>query len=374
MQHIPEAFPRRVLVAVCGLSPQILTETLYALAVASQPSFVPTEIHLLTTREGAHRAHLTLLHPDSGKFRQLCRDYGLPKIAFDADHVHVIADPDGDELDDIRSPQENEYLADHITQAIRQYTLDPQAALHVSMAGGRKTMGYYAGYALSLFGRQQDRLSHVLVTPDYEGNPDFFYPTPTSQVIYTRDNRPLDSAKAEVTLAQIPFIRLREDIPERLLNGQAGFSETIAFALRANEAPQLVINRAMRELSANGLAIHLPDSLLAFYFWVVRHSVLDEKPLPKPDKGNEGNREYAAEFLRHYQDLVDPMRDTDKTEDALRHGMDEAFFQEKVSRINTALKKELGERLAKKFCIVNRGRRNSSDYGLELSADQIQII
>ena len=374
MQQPPETFPRRILVAVCGLSPQILTETLYALAVTGQPSFVPTEIHLLTTREGAHRASLTLLHPDSGKFHQLCRDYGLPGIVFDEGHIHVISNPEGDALDDIRSPQENEYLADHITLAIRQYTLDPQAALHVSMAGGRKTMGYYAGYALSLFGRPQDRLSHVLVTAEYEGNPNFFYPTPDCKVIYTRDNRPLDSAKAEVTLAQIPFIRLREDIPERLLNGQAGFSETIAFALRANETPHLLIDRTNREINANGLAIRLPDILLAFYFWVITRSILDERPMPKPDKGNEGNPEYAAEFLRHYQALADPMRDTDKTEAALRHGMDEAFFQEKVSRINTMLKKELGERLAKSFCIINRGRRGHSDYGLELSADQIRIV
>jgi CRISPR-associated protein (TIGR02584 family) len=41
-------------------------------------------------------------------------------------------------------------------------TADPQASLHVSIAGERKTMGFYVGYALSLFGRTQGRLSHVL--------------------------------------------------------------------------------------------------------------------------------------------------------------------------------------------------------------------
>jgi CRISPR-associated protein (TIGR02584 family) len=30
------------------------------------------------------------------------------------------------------------------------------------MPGERKTMGFYVGYALSLFGRAQDRLSHVI--------------------------------------------------------------------------------------------------------------------------------------------------------------------------------------------------------------------
>lgn len=282
MNHFPHAFPRRILTAVCGLSPQILTETLYALAVEAKPGFLPTEIHLLTTREGAHRARLTLLHPETGKFHQLLRDYGFPNIAFDDSHIHIIRDRDGNELDDIRTPEENECLADDIARAIREYTLDPEAALHVSIAGGRKTMGYYAGYALSLFGRQQDRLSHVLVTPDYEANPDFFYPTPTSQIIYTREKRPLDTAEAKVVLAEIPFIRLRDDIPGRLLNGQAGFSETIELARRANQPPELVIDRATRELRANGIAVAVPPSLFAFYLWVVTRTVLEGKTLPRP--------------------------------------------------------------------------------------------
>jgi CRISPR-associated protein (TIGR02584 family) len=372
MPH-PEAYPRRILAAVCGLSPQILTETLYAL-VRAEPAFVPTEIHLLTTREGAHRANLTLLHPETGRFHRLLKDYRLPEIAFDESHIHVVQGIDGAGLDDIRSPQDNERLADFITQAISGYTQDPGAALHVSIAGGRKTMGYYAGYALSLFGRPQDRLSHVLVTPDYEGNPEFYYPTPDSQVIYTRENRPLDCAEAKITMAEIPFIRLREDIPARLLNGKAGFGETIEAARRASEPPHLVVDRAGRQLLANGLPANLPDLLFAFYLWVLERSVQDERTLPKPAKNGAGDMEYAAEFLCHYRAVVGEMGDTDRTENALVRGMDDSFFQEKVSRINTALKDELGERLAQRYRIVNRGRRNHTDYGLELSADQIQII
>ena len=43
-------------------------------------------------------------------------------------------------------------------------------------------MGYYLGYALSLFGRSQDRLSHVLVSDGYEGHPEFYYPSKNSKV------------------------------------------------------------------------------------------------------------------------------------------------------------------------------------------------
>ncbi|SMF96978.1 CRISPR-associated protein, NE0113 family [Methylomagnum ishizawai] len=375
MYHSPKDFPRRILVAVCGLSPQILTETLYALAVAGEPRFVPTEIHLLTTREGAHRARLSLLQPETGKFHRLCEDYGLPAIAFDAGNIHVVHDREGNGLDDIRTPQENEWLADHIAQAIRQYTLDPDAALHVSIAGGRKTMGYYAGYALSLFGRRQDRLSHVLVTPDYESHPEFFYPTPASQIIHTRGDhpRPLDTSQAEVILAEIPFIRLRDDIPGRLLNGQAGFSETIDLARRAHEAPELVIDRAARELRANGIAVALPPSLFAFYLWVVTRTVLNEKPLPKPEADRRNRYEYAAEFQSIYEGVVGDERGTEKTDDAMKDGMKTGFFNEKIARINGILNNELGERLAQNFRINNRGRRGYSDYGIDPNTIQIHI-
>src|SRR2546427_12173331 len=62
--HSPQTFPRRLLLAVTGLSPQVVTETLYALTQKVSPAFVPTEIHLLTTAEGAERARLTLLSDD----------------------------------------------------------------------------------------------------------------------------------------------------------------------------------------------------------------------------------------------------------------------------------------------------------------------
>ncbi|MFM8444585.1 MAG: CRISPR-associated ring nuclease Csm6 [Methylococcus sp.] len=371
MPQDPTNFPRRLLVAVCGLSPQILTETLYALAIAGSPRFIPTEIHLLTTGEGAHRARLTLLHEDTGRFHRLRRDYGLPDIAFDGTHVHIITGREGRPLNDIRTPEENECLADGITARIRACTQDPDAALHVSIAGGRKTMGYYAGYALSLFGRPQDRLSHVLVTPDYEGNPDFFFPTPRSEIIYTRDNRPLDAAQAEVTLAQIPFIRLRDEMPARLLGGQATFAETIDLAHRASQPPELRLRPSARELGANGIVLTLSPSQFAFYLWVVRRGALEGQPITKP--GPKTRYAYAAEFLESYEAVTGEWHDRDKTEEALRDGMKPGFFEEKVSRVNAELKNTLGERLAQSFCIVNRGRRGQADYGVSLGPDQIVI-
>jgi hypothetical protein len=129
----PHTYPRRILVAVSGLSPQILTETLYGLAVANQPAFIPTEIHLITTVEGANRAQLNLLHPKDGHFGPLCDEYQLGHIEFSDQHIHIIKDTDGTPLDDIRTPQQNAAAADFITETIRTLTEDEQAALHVSV-------------------------------------------------------------------------------------------------------------------------------------------------------------------------------------------------------------------------------------------------
>ena len=85
----------RILLAVTGLTPQVVTETLYALRVERQPPFIPTEIHLLTTAEGAEAARLGLLSADPGWFQRLCRDYELPAMTCDASHIQVLRDADG---------------------------------------------------------------------------------------------------------------------------------------------------------------------------------------------------------------------------------------------------------------------------------------
>ena len=120
----PAAFPRRVLLAVSGLTPQVVTETLYALAADEHAPFVPTEVHLITSAEGARRAELSLLSDDLGWFHRLCADYHLPGVRFDRSHIHVVRGAQGQPLDDIRSPQDNQAAADFITAQVRSITAE----------------------------------------------------------------------------------------------------------------------------------------------------------------------------------------------------------------------------------------------------------
>ena len=150
-QRQPHDFPRRVLLAVAGTTPQILTETLYALSQSPTP-FVPTEVHVVTTSEGAHRVRLQLLEEKSGKFHEFCRDYGLTgKISFLPENIKVLTDASGNALLDIVSPRDNEQAADQIVEWLRGFTHDADCAIHACLAGGRKTMGFYLGYWLNNF-------------------------------------------------------------------------------------------------------------------------------------------------------------------------------------------------------------------------------
>ena len=265
----PNEYPRRILLCVTGLSPQIVTETLYALATPAKDAFRPTEIHLLTTQEGARLARAALLHADGGQFHALLADYpaiGCPD--FDEEQIHIIAGPDGAPLPDIRTPDENAAAADAITALVAELTRDNHAALHVSIAGGRKTMGFYLGYAFSLFARPQDRLSHILVSAPFESHPEFFFPPAAPRRLATRDGRHVDTAEAEVTLAEIPVVRLRHGLPKDLQDGRTSFNQTVAALQESLDPPRLHIDLTARRVRCGRHEITLKPALLAWLaFW-----------------------------------------------------------------------------------------------------------
>jgi CRISPR-associated protein (TIGR02584 family) len=370
----PHTYPRRILLAVTGLSPQVLTETLYALAADSQLGYVPTEVHLITTAEGAERARLSLLSAEPGWFARLCRDYGLTGVHFDRDAIHVLTDASGYPLSDIRTPHDNERAADFITDQVRTLTADPQASLHVSIAGGRKTLGFYLGYALSLYARPQDRLSHVLVPAPYESHPDFYYPPPSSRIIHTPppDSRPLDAHEAQVTLAPIPFVRLRDGLPRALLAGGASFSATVEAAQRSLGPPALTLDATQRTLHAGGLTVELPPGRLAFYAWLALRCKAGEPPVATPKEGVP-EPAYAEGYLAVYRILIGDLGDDERTTQALRHGMDKNYFERSKSAINKALEIALVQGAAP-YLIQRSGRRPHWVHGLGLPPEAIELV
>ncbi len=364
------AMNKSILLAVTGLTPQVVTETLYALH--AQGERLPAEIHILTTAEGHQRARLTLIN--DGWLVRFYTDYQLTMPAFSEQNIHVLRQADGSPLHDIRSQADNQTMADGITEWIRTFTADPDSALHVSIAGGRKTMGFYARYALSLYGRHQDRLSHVLVSADYESHPQFYYPTPYSRVIYANDagRKPLDTQNADVILADIAFVRLRHGLDQALLQGQSSFSQAVAQAQQALGPAQLAMDLNKRMIVAHTKPIKLIPADLAFYLWLLQRQA-DAQSAPQCPCDGAPDQDYASQYLQQYRRISGEMGGADRTVSALQNGMSKTFFEQRKSRINKALTQALSL-AAQPYLINAEGKRPQTSYRIELSQEQIQII
>ncbi len=240
-------YNKRILLSVTGMSPAVVTETLYALV--TEKGFIPTEIQAITTEQGKNKLLEALLGIEGGRkerkgaLQEFIEDYGdkygFSSIHFDESCVHIITNENGQNLPDIRTPEENEHAANSIVQLVGNLCQDEDMQLHVSIAGGRKTMGFFMGYALSLYGREQDSLSHVLVDSQYESLASFYYPKPYPHLINKNDGTQIDAKDGKVMLAEIPWVRLGLGLPESLAEQKVSYSQSVKNAQKLLTTPKI---------------------------------------------------------------------------------------------------------------------------------------
>ena len=198
---------RYALLAVTGLSPQVLTETVWALA--DEGYGLPDEVHVVTTGTGARFVDAVLLdrpaaykarpiEPQGPGWARLAEALGAP---LPAPLVTAPTRP-GEQapLDDLTTSPDAALVADALYQRAHDLTAPGRPPLVASIAGGRKTMSADLQSAFSVYARPGDRLVHVLVDPAHERS-DFLFPTP-------------QTGDAGLTLVDVRVPRLR-----RLLEG-----------------------------------------------------------------------------------------------------------------------------------------------------------
>ncbi len=87
----PHDHARRILLVIAGLTPQVVTETLYALtrgaSTQGKPSFHPTELWIATTSAGRREVERSLMELGENQVRLLCEDYGFAVPVFRDSHV-----------------------------------------------------------------------------------------------------------------------------------------------------------------------------------------------------------------------------------------------------------------------------------------------
>jgi len=240
--------PRTILVATTGLSPAVLTETVWALA-QEKPPVIPDIVVVLTTKTGATKIAEQLFGPDA-VWDQLRRAIlgkkadTDPRLDFDVspDRVKVVHHRVGTRrlpLDELATPEQNTAFADAITQELWTHTGQSDTRVVASLAGGFKTMSALLLSAMQLLSNPRDRVTHILVSGGYDSaTPPFFFPHQKHQSLRARDGSALLAANAAplLQLIDMPVIPLRRWFADVLDRKPPSYQTLVHGSIAALEA------------------------------------------------------------------------------------------------------------------------------------------
>jgi len=366
-----------VLLAVVGLSPQVITETLYALANEGKRM---DAIYLITTRPGKDEILKGLLAPGDGRLRRFCDDYMSGKMPDCGPHtLHVVRDAAGIELDDITSVDDNEALLQICLQLTFNLTSSTERTVFFLVAGGRKTMTSCLTLAAQLYGRPQDRLLHVLVSPEFESCREFWYPAKKEEMVRLFDEKKQpfykDSRYAAVELINIPFVSVRDGLSPNLLDRPRSPADLMSSLIR--ETPStLNVNLTAGKITYKGMEMDMKPAHLALYaFFADRKKNCDrERPcrgcdLCFIDSNSIINGTGVAEMYRR----IPGGRFTAEMSDTGISSLSKENFNSYRSKIFKGISRVFGRATAEEIAITAVGSRPDTRYGIRLERNLMRL-
>lgn len=368
-----------VLLAVTGLNPQVITEALYALYLEGRQV---DEVRVITTRQGKEAINAHILPPREGHFHKLFQEYGIKsgKPDFSSAHIYTIKSESGPELDDIREEEDNEQLLGLCMDQSFELTRDPETAVYFLVAGGRKTMTSCLTLAAQLYGRPQDRIYHVLVSPEFEGLTDFWYP-PRQSVPVTfldKNHEPVskETRFARIRLIPIPFVSVRDQLGPQLFNGPRQPADLLQ-ALVREDPKYLAIKLAEGKICYGSREMDMHPAWLALYAFFAeckkdcrrsldcrtcRECFLEAIELTGEEELEEIQRLYRA---------IPGSRQTEEMSDSGIRTLSVANFYSYRSKINRRLQRTYGQNHIAELEIAASGNKPDTCYGLRIDRSRI---
>lgn len=289
---------RHIFIASVGGAPQVVTETLWALMhphkllsaddVPREP-VVPDEVIMLTTSfrglGPTFKSKSDRLNTTRDKILELYKQYGHPVPKINTLKQQVVRDSAGKEIDDIRNINQNAAFADAITAImarLKKRRKREPLTLHMSLAGGRKTMSSLYHAVMLYYGTEKDELTHVLVENTLlETASDFWWPDQKQATVngysakegkivklstaaqMDAEGSQYDSAQLDlVTVPFDPLGRLIPDIDQRF----ATYEKLILHQRWERNSEPVVFHRRSRTISVSGEDVALSPATFAILF------------------------------------------------------------------------------------------------------------
>jgi len=345
---------------VIGQSPAILTESLAA--CYDNPV---DEIRVCTTVSGASLLRQAMF--DNGGWESFRHSYpAYVNTRFNESSIFTPA-----KLEDIRSDDDNRMMARFILTMVRD-GVDQADMVSASIAGGRKTMAYLMGFAMSLFGRAQDRLTHVLVPEAWERDRSFLVPPP--------------SEVDRITLVDVPFVRLGSHLKPAI--AKADVETIVASAQTAIDLAALqplTLRIRKRELDYLGKRVQLAEREFTIYQFFAQQKI---KYCKHPEQALCGDCRdcflSVDQIDEKKEELLAVRVQFGGVNDAMYERFEEAWkprraaatnLPEPLRRISEAIEKGWGiDPRAELIKVRNVGKRNHQAYGLLADKTQIRIV
>ena len=357
---------KNILICVSGLTPQIVTETLFCLTVKEK---VPIdEIYVLTTKRGRDVILGLDEHPATPKtalskeIKNLCKEYKIKSPKFENNEKHIIvAKEESIELWDIRSDKDNILFPNKVAAFIREKSFDPSNVLYCSITGGRKSMSVHLANALSIFGRENDKLLHVLTKEEHEFKG--FYPKTKKEI-------------NDLELAEIPFVRLRsllsaEDKDQNFF--EMSFDEIVKRTQKnlkiLSDKNKLILDFERREIKYKTDKVVLEPIEFLFYYFFVDNK---ERGIEKIHKLDITSGETKEKFIEYFNEYYKSRHI--KESKWYEKGFNEEEFRSKRSKINKKIKELLHDSELEDQFIINVDKvYGESKYYIKAEIDRFLI-
>lgn len=355
-----------ILICVSGLTPQIVTESLFCLAVKEK---IPIhEIYVITTTRGRDVILGKDPHPATPKsplkkeIENLCEKYKLKTPLFKENDTHIIvAKEESIELPDIRSDKDNILFPNKVCDFLRAKTSDPYNVLFCSITGGRKSMSVHMANALSLFAREHDRLIHVLTKEENEFKG--FYPINKKEA-------------KDLQIADIPFVRLRSLLSNEIKGNdllKSKFDEIVEYTQTQLKtlAPsnKMIIDIERRELRFGNDSIMFEPMEFLFYYFFVDSKL---RGINKISVQNFISDETRIQFIEYYTEFYP--NNYIKDRDWFKKGFSKEDFRIKRSKVNSKIQKLIDDKDVSQMYIIDVNKKyGDSTYFIKAEKERFVI-
>lgn len=369
---------KKILLAVCGLTPQVITEALYALWHEGRPV---NAVHIITTRTGKDNILTDLLASDSGGYPALLTELDLQEqsIEFDTRNLHVIKGSSGIEIDDIITTEDNEMLIKTCLDLAFHLTSSPDTAVYFLVAGGRKTMTSCLTLAAQLYGRPQDRIFHVLLSPEFENCRDFCFPPKISVPITLRDRKGQpyvkESRYAKIHLITIPFVSVRNMLDSSLLNQPRPPAELMQSLVR-DKPKVLTISLTETKIIYSGRELDMHPARLALYAFFAEQKKDCNRKTSCTDCHdcfkNVSDIITSPDIVKMYRRIPSSRLFSEMSDSGISSLSKENFYSYK-SKIRKDIHRTYGQGHTASLEITGRGIRPNTRYGINLDRQHIRL-